>query len=225
MSKKVVALAAASVVLLAGCDDSSAPYQDEEQAYVDEQAGASTRQQLQNDEQDRQQALKELQSKDPTVKDVYFTMDENGQKQMHVVREEANGQNSDSVWPLVGGVAAGALGGYLLAKTMNQNGGYQHYQQQNRPLTTQQYDEDERKKRRAGAGAAYNAALMNQNRSAVRSAPNYRQNMNTRVSQWRSSPSTAPATVRSATQARATAIMSSGGGARAASHGGSGFSS
>lgn len=216
MNKKVIVLAAATLALLAGCDDS--PYPDEEQAYVDEQAGQATRAQMAEDEKDQQAALKELQSKDPSVKDVYYSVGPNGEKQMHVVREEANGQNSDSMWPLVGGAAMGALGGYALAKMMNSNsGGYQNYQQNNRALSTQQYDEEERRKRRNTSSAGYTAAMMNNNRAAVRSAPNYQSNMKSKVSQWRSAPSSAPATVRAATTSRASAVMS-GGGARASSH-------
>ena len=212
---------AAALAVIAGCDDK--PYADEEQAYVDEQAGAATRKQMGDEETDRMQALKELQAQDPTVKDVYYSVDENGNKQMHVVRETADGKNSDSVWPMVASAGAGALGGYLLAKAITGAGGVNNYSQQHRPLTTQQYDEDERKKRRGSAGAGYNAWMMNQNRSAVRSAPNFQSNMNSRVSQWRSSPSSAPASVRAAATSRASAVMSSGGGGRSASHGGSGF--
>jgi len=220
LSNKVLLVAGvAALAVLAGCDDK--PYADEEQAYVDEQAGAITRKQMGDDEQDRMAALKELQAQDPTVKDVYFSVDENGQKQMHVVREEANGKNSDSVWPMVASAGAGALGGYLLAKAITGSGGVQQYGQQHRPLSTQQYDEDERKRRRGAAGAGYNSWMMNQNRSAVRSSPNFRSNMNTRVSQWRSSPSSAPATVRAAATSRASAVMGGGGG-RASAHGGFG---
>lgn len=222
MSKKVVVLASA-LALLAGCDSSDATYPDEEQAYVDEQAGAQTRQQLAEDEKDRQAALKELQAQDPSVKDVYFTLDENGKKQMHVVREEANGQSSDSVWPMVASAGAGALGGYLLAKAMTSSGGVSQYQQQHQPLQTTQCDNrDERRRCRNSNTAGYAAAMMNQNRAAVRAQPNYRQNMNNRVSQWRAAPSSAPAAVQSATQSRAKAVFAnSGSSARASSHGSS----
>jgi hypothetical protein len=222
MSKKLIVLAALAATALVGCDDGS-PSAEEEKAYVDDTAGSQTREQLAADEKDLADTLKELQSKDPTVKDVYFSYDENGNKVLHVVREEANGKNNDSVWPMVGAAAAGMAGGYLLAKAMNSSGGYQQYQQANRPLSTQHYDEDERRKKRNYAGSAYNAALLNNNRSAVRSSPQYRQNVNTRVSQWRSSPSSAPPAARSAIQSRASGIMSGGSSARASSHGGSGF--
>jgi len=218
MKKSMVVLASA-MVLLTGCDDQ--PDYEEEQAYINEQAGQATRQQLAEDEKDQQAALRELQSKDPSVKDVYYTVGSNGQKEMHVVREEASGQNSDSVWPMVAGVGAAALGGYALAKMMNGNGGYQQYQQNNRPLMTQQYDEEERRKRRNTGSAAYTSMLMNNNRSAVTSSPNYRSNMTSRVSQWRSSPTSAPATYQAAAASRAKAVMASSSSSRASSHGSS----
>lgn len=225
MSKKAIVLAAMAAVTLTGCDANDAPSQEEEQAYVDEQAGSATRQQLADDEKDLAETLKELQSKDPSIKEVYYSYNEKGEKVLHVVREEANGKSSESVWPMLAGVGAGALGGYLLAKAMNQSGGMQQYSQTHRPYSTQQFnDDEERRKNRNYAGSSYNSALLNQNRSAVRAAPNFRQNANARVSQWRASPTSAPPAARSAIQSRASGIMSgSGSSARASSHGGSGF--
>lgn len=219
MNKKVIALAAASLALLAGCDDS--PDYNEEQAYVDEEAGQATRAQIAEDEKDLQATVKELQSKDPSVKDAYYGVGPNGEKQLHIVREEADGKSSDSVWPLVGGAAMGVLGGYAIAKMMNQNGGYSNYQQQNQPLQTTQCTEQDRRRCRNGGSSAYTAALMNNNRGAVRASPNYSSNMNSRVSQWRSSPTSAPATYKAAAASRASGIMSGGSSARASSHGGS----
>lgn len=218
MNKKVIALAAASLVILAGCDDS--PDYAEEQAYVDEEAGQATRAQLAEDEKDLQATVKELQTKDPSVKDAYYGVGANGEKQLHIVREEANGQSSDSVWPLVAGAGAAAIGGYALAKMMNQNGGMQQYQQQHQPLQSTQCNEQDRRKCRNSGSSAYTSMLMNNNRAAVTSSPSYRSNMNNRVSQWRASPSSAPATYKAAAASRASGVMSGGGGARAASHGG-----
>jgi hypothetical protein len=216
VNKKVIALAAAGLVMLTGCDDQ--PDYEEQQAYVDEEAGQATRAQLAEDEKDLQATIKELQTKDPSVKDAYYGVGANGEKQLHTVREEANGQSSDSVWPLVAGAAA--IGGYALAKMMNQNGGMQQYQQQHPPLQTTQCNEQDRRKCRNSGSAAYTNMLMNNNRSAVRSNPNYQTNMNNRVSQWRASPASAPATYKAAAASRATGIMAGGGG-RASAHGGS----
>jgi hypothetical protein len=216
VNKKVIALAAASLALLAGCDDS--PDYNEEQAYVDEEASQATRAQIAEDEKDLQATVKELQSKDPSVKDAYYGVGANGEKQLHIVREEANGQSSDSVWPMVAGAGAAALGGYALAKMMNNSGGYSNYQQQHQPLQTSQCNEQDRRKCRNSGSAAYTSMLMNNNRGAVRANPSYRTNMNNRVSQWRASPSSAPATYKAAAASRATGIMSSSSSARASSH-------
>lgn len=218
MNKKVIALAAVSLALLAGCDDQ--PDYEEQQAYVDEEAGQATRTQIAEDEKDLQATVKELQSKDPSVKDAYYGVGPNGEKQLHIVREEADGKSSDSIWPMVGGAAMGALGGYALAKMMNQSGGYQNYQQQNQPLQTTQCNEQDRRRCRNGGSSAYATALMNNNRGAVRANPAYQTNMNNRVSQWRTSPSSAPPAYKAVAASRASGIMSSGG-SRSASHGGS----
>lgn len=220
MSNKVLlAAGAAALALLSGCDDSNATYPDEEKAYVDEQAGEATRKQMAADNEDAQAALRELQAKDPSVKDVYYSVNEKGEKVLNVVREEADGTSSNSIWPMVGGAALGALGGYALAKSMNQSGGYNQYQQQHQPMTSTRCDNrDERRRCRNGGSAAYTTALMNSNRAAVTSSPNYRQNMQSRVSQWRASPNTAPATVKAAASSRVNAAMSTGGGGRSASH-------
>jgi len=221
-NKVLLAAGAAALALLGGCDDSGA-YPDEEKAYVDEQASEATRKQMAADQEDAQAALRELQSKDPSVKDVYYSVNEKGEKVLNVVREEADGTSSNSIWPMVGGAALGALGGYALAKSMNQSGGYQQYQQQHAPMTTQRCDNrDERRKCRNGGSAIYTSALMNSNRNAVMASPNYRQNMQNRVSQWRASPSSAPATVQQATQARVKSAMHSGGGGAGAKGGGGG---
>uniref|UniRef100_A0AB39CDT6 Lipoprotein n=1 Tax=Pseudomonas phage HRDY3 TaxID=3236930 RepID=A0AB39CDT6_9VIRU len=220
MSNKVLlAGAAAALALLGGCDDSQSAYPDEEQAYVDEQAGDATRKQMAADQEDAQAALRELQAKDPSVKDVYYSVNEKGEKVLNVVREEADGTSSNSVWPMVAGAGLGALGGLAMAKMMNQNGGYSNYQQQHAPQYSQRCDNrDERRRCRNGGSAAYTTALMNSNRNAVMASPTYRQNMQNRVSQWRQSPNTAPASVRAATTSRVNAAMSTGGGGRSASH-------
>lgn len=218
MNKKVIVLATSALALLAGCDDS--PDYEEQQAYVDEEAGQATRAQIAEDEKDLQATIKELQTKDPSVKDAYYGVGANGEKQLHIVREEANGQSSDSVWPMVAGAGAAALGGYALAKMMNQSGGMQQYQQQHRPLQTTQCNEIDRRKCRNSGSAAYTNMLMNNNRGAVRASPNYQSNMKSRVSQWRTSPSSAPPAYKAVAASRASGIMSSSG-SRSASHSGS----
>lgn len=218
-NKVALVIGAAMAVTLVGCDQEP-PSQAEEKAYVDDQASDAVRKQMAEDQKDLDATVKELQSKDPSVKDAYYSINEKGEKVLHIVREEANGKSSDSVWPMVGGMAAGAMGGYLLAKAMNSQGGYNQYQSSNRPMTSQQFDEDERRRNRNTATSGYANSMMNQQRSAVRSNPSFRSNMNSSVSSYRSSGSFKASSGTGSS--RATGIMSGGSGARAASHSGMG---
>lgn len=216
MNKTAFLIIGALAAVLQGCDEAPSPA--EEAAFVDEEAGNATRAQLAEDQKDLDATVKELQTKDPSVKDAYYSYNEKGEKVLHIVREEADGKNSDSVWPMLGGAAMGALGGYALAKAMNNSGGYNSYQNSHPPMSRAHYDEEERRKRRNTASAGYTNMMMNNNRGFVRQSPTYRQSMTARTAQTRSSFSS------SGTTSRASGIMS-GGGARAASHGGSSASS
>lgn len=221
-------VSALAATTLTGCEQQDEPpSQAEEQAYVEEQASSAVRAQLAEDQKDLDATIKELRLKDPSVKDAYFTYDDKGEKVLHVVREEANGKNTDSVWPLLGGVAAGALGGYAMAQLINSRGGYDNYQRQYPSQLSRQYSEDERRKERNSASAAYaNTAMMN-SRSSVTSNPSYRSNMNSAVSNTRyntSGSSRYSPGSSGSVSSKATGIMSNGGGARAASHASSGGS-
>ena len=197
MDKTKLALAmVASTVLLAGCEPDQ-PSTAEESAYVDDEAQKQVRQTLASDEEDRKKTLAELQSKDPSVKDVYYTYNANGEKEIHVVKETASGQNSDSVWPLVGGMATG----FLLAQAMNNMGGMNNYSQRYRPSSSSSYAEDERRRRINSASSANTTMMMNRARTSVRSSPSFRSSMSSSV-----------------ISSRSTGVMS-GSSARAASHG------
>ncbi|MNY32223.1 hypothetical protein D3C86_1664250 [compost metagenome] len=155
------------------------------------------RQTLASDEEDRKKTLAELQSKDPSVKDVYYSYNEKGEKQIHVVKETASGQNSDSVWPLVGGMATG----FLLAQAMNNMGGMNNYSQRYKPSSSSSYAEEERRRRMNSVSSANTTMMMNRARTSVRSSPSFRSSMSSKV-----------------ISSRSTGVMS-GSSARAASHG------
>lgn len=193
---KLSLLAIAATAALAGCEPAQ-PSADEERAYVEDEAQKQVRQTLASDEDDRKKTLAELQSKDPSVKDVYFTYNEKGEKQVHIVKETADGQNSDTVWPLLGGMAAG----YMLASAMNSMGGMNSYSQRYQPIGRSTYAEDERRRRMNTASSANTTMMMNSARSSVRSSPNFQSKMSSTVMSSR------------------TSGVLSGGSARAASHG------
>lgn len=194
---KLTLLALAASAALTGCEPAQ-PSADEERAYVEDEAQKQVRQTLASDEDDRKKTLAELQAQDPTVKDVYFSYNEKGEKQVHIVKETADGQNSDTMWPLLGGMAAG----YLLAKAMTSSpGGMSGYAQQHRPLSSSTYAEDERRRRMNSVSSANSTMMMNSARNSVRSSPNFQSKMSSTVM-----------------SSRSTGVMS-GSSARAASHG------
>lgn len=196
MDKTKLALALVATSLLAGCEPAQ-PSPEEEAAYVDDEAQKQVRQTLASDEEDRKKTLAELQAKDPAVKDVYFTYNEKGEKQIHIVKETADGKNSDSIWPLVGGMATG----YLLAQAMNNMGGMNNYSKRYTPSSSSTYAEEERRRRMNSASSANTTMMMNRARSSVRSSPSFRSNMSSTV-----------------ISSRSTGVMA-GSSARAASHG------
>lgn len=193
---KLTLLALAASAALTGCEPAQ-PSADEERAYVEDEAQKQVRQTLASDEEDRKKTLAELQSKDPSVKDVYFSYNEKGEKQVHIVKETADGQNSDTVWPLLGGMAAG----YMLASAMNSMGGMNAYSQRYQPVGRSTYAEDERRRRMNSVSSANTTMMMNSARSSVRSSPNFQSKMSSTVM-----------------SSRSTGVMS-GSSARAASHG------
>lgn len=196
MSKTKLAVVAVLGALLVGCEEPQ-PSAEEANAYVDDEAQKQVRQTLASDEEDRKKTLAELQAKDPAVKDVYFSYNEKGEKQIHVVRETANGQNSDSIWPLVGGMATG----FLLAQAMNNMGGMNNYSQRYRPSGSSTYAEDERRRRMNSASSANTTMMMSRARTSIRSSPSFSSRMSSTVM-----------------SSRSTGVMS-GSSARAASHG------
>jgi len=169
---KEVFVAAAAALVLVGCEHQDEPPTPEEEAkYLEDQAASATRQQMAADQEDLKQTVAELRKKDPSVKDAYFTYNEKGEKELNIVREEANGSSSSSVWPLL----AGAATGYAVASMMNNRGGYSGYAASNPPRSYQSYaDEDDRRRRTNAGTAAYTSTMMNNNRSAIRSSPSFR---------------------------------------------------
>lgn len=197
MDKTKLALAlAVSTVILTGCEPEQ-PSPEEASAYVEDEAQKQVRQTMQSDEDDRKRTLASLQAKDPAVKDVYYTYNEKGEKEIHIVKETANGQNSDSVWPLVGGMATG----YLLAQAMNGMGGMNNYSKRYTPSGSSSYDEEERRRRRNAASSSNVTMMMANARTSVRASPSFRSSMTSSV-----------------ISSRSTGVMS-GSSARASSHG------
>lgn len=191
-------------ILLVGCDDS--PTQEEEENYIQQVALQDLGVQDQADKQDLQKTLEEMHAKDPRVKDVYYGIDEQGNKELHVVRyeDENSSQVSESVWPM-----NNFLSGYLMAQFFNNNGGYNSYASMHQPARRFNYDDSEERNRRNATTSAYYGSLVTRSRARTVSNPSYRNNLKTAVEAVR-------------VQSRASGIFTGGdggGGTRAAARG------
>lgn len=198
-SSHAVLSIAAVAALLSGCDH--APDAEEEAQYLQEATTKEYNTQQMNDATDLKQTLAELQKKDPTVKDVFFGVDEKGNKELHVVHEDEKDpqQYHESSFPM-----GGFISGYLMAQMFNNNGGYHNsYSNFASPSKSLTYREEDKKKNKSVVTSGYFSSIMTQSRGRVLSNPNYKANMTNAV-----------------TQSRSTGIFSRAGGARAATYGG-----
>ncbi|WP_274643968.1 hypothetical protein [Pseudomonas serbica] len=166
MKRSVLFLTTASM-LLAACDNSTPPpkpvadisttMESEEPAIQSQEVS-----QLRAENDDLRNELAKLQAIDPTVKDAYYGVDEKGERVLNVVREETNGASASSlsstVWPLLGGMAAGAV----IAK-MASSGGVSNYASYNPPARAQSfYSRDDERAERNRAYDSYRNRYQNQ---------------------------------------------------------------
>lgn len=159
MKKHMIAALAASIAL-AGCSDERTP---------EELAQAEARLSIAAEEQELKSALAKLQAADPAVKDVYYGTAEDGSRVLHVVRENDDDDDvSSSVWPLLGGMAAGAL-----IANMVSAGGPNQYAHQHPPASSSHYSREDERRRRNVVTSGYAGAILNQQRTRVTS-PSYK---------------------------------------------------
>lgn len=195
-----VAVLAVGVAALSGCEEEVSGKDME--AYVEDKAKTDTMAQVAKEDTELKEQVAKLKATDPSVKDAYYSVDENGEKQLHVITEnkEDPSKVSDNVWPLVAGLAGGALIGSMMA-----NGGVNNYARTAPPRSSGYYSREDEKKRRNTYTTSYVGSIMNTNRSNV----------------YRATPAGSPALRAATLSTRSTGIWggSSGGtSARAASH-------
>lgn len=210
MKRSIIGLAIAAA-LLSGCEEPVTSQ--EQQEYVEKEAASKVRAELALDEKELKMALQQLQQADPTVIDLYYSANDAGEKQLHIVRKEdpaatsspppaaapvavtnttatpaeqnqhqasASSSVTDMVWPVVGGMAAGALVANMISK-----GGVNNYASSHPPASSSHYEEEDRRKHRNVGGASYSSALMSRSRANITSAPNFRSNLRQSVSSSR----------------------------------------
>ncbi|QNR53812.1 hypothetical protein phiK7A1_022c [Pseudomonas phage phiK7A1] len=160
-----LALALSLPLMLVGCEaepDPAATAADE--ADID----SAARQKLNADEAELKEELKKAQEKDPTIKDMYYSVDDDGQKILHIVRELPKeegkpAQSHDSAVPMMQGM----LLGMLMSNMMNNNyGNYSRQYGGNGSYNSRSYNSSDARRQRNTATSGYVAATRS---SAARS--------------------------------------------------------
>ncbi|WP_061289939.1 hypothetical protein [Azotobacter vinelandii] len=192
MKRRIIFLAATAVTLT-GCQQEDNPPR---QSTASTES-AETRARLSGESTELKAELARLQAADPTVKDIYYGVDEEGNKVLHVVRDQGNEQSGSSVWPLVGGMAAGALIGHMISA-----GGVGNYARHNPPAQVNSFYSREDERRRRNTVTAGYAGYVGQSQKKPSAG----------------SPSSARPTTTLST--RSTGVFSSPSSARATSHSG-----
>jgi hypothetical protein len=197
LSHLALAIALAAMV---GCEDQEARDRAQLQAEMDAMAGGQVQQQLNSEEAELKKYLAQMQAQDPKIKDLYYSVDANGQKQLHVVREKdeeppvemipsaaptsaiAAGANpTQPVQPTQQASASsgvndfvwGLAGGMTAAMLMNSfsNGGMSGMTRSYPPSFSSYYHEEERRKRRNMATSGYVSYVNTTTRTRVSSSP------------------------------------------------------
>jgi hypothetical protein len=133
-------------------------------AYVEDTAKAETMAEVAKEDTDLKDNLAKLQAKDPSVKDAYYAVNDKGEKELHVVTENPQDPEKveNSVWPIVGAMAGGAVLGHMLS-----SGGASNYVQQYPPRTSSYYSREDEKKNRNTYSSVYTSSIMANRRAAI----------------------------------------------------------
>lgn len=174
LAMKALAVAIGSIVLM-GCDQQSpnfTEFDDKDLTTID----SNVRVALNQEQEELKKALADLQAKDPSVKDVFYTVNEAGEKVLTVVREAADGTMESSVFPFVAGMLLGNMIG-----NMNAAGGYSSYHARHKPYNYR-YPSSDYRKRKNAAIASYTTYTRTTVTRAYKSTPSYQSRLSARSS-------------------------------------------
>lgn len=138
-----------SALAIAGCEAEADPDLQVKSPATQEEIDSATRNAIAKDERELKEELAKLQAKDPAVKDMYYKMDEQGQKEVVIVREvvdKTTGQTSmmESVFPMMAGMMLGqmmASSMMMSAMAMSQMGNYGGGYGRHQSYSSQQYQQ------------------------------------------------------------------------------------
>jgi PBP1b-binding outer membrane lipoprotein LpoB len=180
-TKSALALSVLTATLtLAGCDGEE-PSTDDVHDYVEQETKSQTMESISKEEVELKKSLEELHRTDPSVKDLYYSSDENGGRQLHVVRDaptkESASSVSETVWPILGGVAAGALVSHMIS-----SGGVSNYTRSNPPFSDSYYSQEDQRKKKNEYTSGYVNSMVAQNRTRLYASPGLSSNVRAAVS-------------------------------------------
>jgi len=122
---KYVALAGAlafSSIFLSGCEQENPEETAKDEADID----ANTRAALNQDEVELKQELAKAQAKDPSIKDMYYGVDDEGNKVLNVIREvkdpATGAMQAQQTSSMMNGMVLGMLMGHMMSNNFNGGG-------------------------------------------------------------------------------------------------------
>lgn len=137
---------------MAGCEQQDYSLFDEQDTAA---VAAATTATIDAEKAELAKALKELQATDPDITDLYYSVNDAGEKVLHVVKEKADGSVNEETMALMNGM----LLGMLMSNIMHM-GSYGAYANANRSyVATRTYSKtDYRRQRNSAAATSYAAA-------------------------------------------------------------------
>lgn len=192
---------AIALAAMVGCEDQEARERAQLQAEMDALATGQTQSQLNAEEAELKKYLAQMQAQDPKIKDLYYSVDANGQKQLHVVREKEEPPVANAAVPnsaLAAGIQpsqpaqqpvqqasassgvndfvwglAGGMTAAMLVNSFSNNGGMSGMTRSYPPSFSSYYQEEERRKRRNMATSGYVSYVNTTARNRVASSPTF----------------------------------------------------
>lgn len=170
-----LAVALGMATMLSGCEQTEDPAVVAAETAADEaEIDSAARTKLAAEEAELKDELTKAQAKDPSIKDMYYGTDENGNKVLHVIRElpaepGKPPQTHDSAMPMMQGM----LLGMLMSNMMNNNyGNYSRQYGGNGNYSSRSYNSSDARRQRNVATGGYSSAVRNNvSRSYVSSRP------------------------------------------------------
>ncbi|WYV99138.1 hypothetical protein NoPa_00139 [Pseudomonas phage vB_PpuM-NoPa] len=162
-----------TLMATAGCQEDQDPDLTVKAPASAAEIDSATRTAIAQDERELKEELAKAQAKDPSVKDMYYKTDEQGNKEVVIVREvvdKATGQTSmmESVFPMMAGMMLGqmmASSMMMNAMAMSQMGNYNSGYGRHQSYSSQQY-----RQRKNMATSAYAGAMRSNTQRSMNSA-------------------------------------------------------